>query len=99
MIHSRSFIRFLRKICLTLLLILSIIMLLHMLVTLFLHTYISPWNTLSSPTHAAVLVFLYYVIPLITFLFFYLILNGLMKLEIAYAIKKQNKKHAKKKKD
>ena len=96
MIHSRSFIRFLRKICLILLLMLSIIMSLHILTILLLYTYVSPWNTLSSPTHAAVLAFLYYVIPLITLLFFYLILNELMKIEIAHTTKKQNKKHTNK---
>ena len=96
MIHSRSFIRFLRKICLILLLMLSIIMSLHILTILLLYTYVSPWNTLSSPTHAAVLAFLYYVIPLITLLFFYLILNELMKLQIAHTTQKQNKKHARK---
>ena len=96
MTHCRSFIRYLRKICLILLLTLFIIMLLHILTILFLHTYVSPWNIASSPTHAAVLVFLYYVIPLITLLFFYLIINGLMKLEIAHTTKKQNKRHTRK---
>ena len=96
MTYSRSFIRYLRKICFILLLTLSIIMLAHILITLFLSTYINPLSTKSSPIHVVISVFLYYVIPLIVLLFFYLIFNRLTNLEPLRTPKKQTKKQAKK---
>jgi len=71
-------------------------MLVHILITLFLSTYISPWNTASTPTHATILVFLYYVIPLIVLLFFYLVFNEFINLQTAHITKKQAKKHSRK---
>ena len=96
MTHSRSFIRYLRKICFILLLTLTFIMLAHILITLFLSTYIDSSSTKSSPIHIVISVFLYYVIPLIVLLFFYLIFNGLTNLEPLCTPKKQTKKQYKK---
>lgn len=95
MSHPKSFIRLLSKISLILLLTVTIIMLFHILITLFLYTNVSPWNIESSPIDAMLLVFLYYVIPLIALLFFYLIINKLKHFEITHSTKKQSKKYAK----
>lgn len=96
MSHSKSFIQLLRKISLILLLIVTLIMLFHILITLFLYTNVSPWNIESSPVDAILLVFLYYVIPLISLLSFYLITNELNHFELTHATQKQGKKQAKK---
>lgn len=96
MSHPKSFIRLLSKISLILLLTVTIIMLFHILITLFLYTNVSPWNIESSPIDAMLLVFLYYVIPLIALLFFYLIINELKHFEITHSTKKQSKKQTKK---
>ena len=92
----RSLIRYLRKICFILLRTLITIMSFHILITLFLHTYIPPWNINSSPINAAILVLLYYAIPLITLLFFYLIMNQFIHLESDDPPKKKGKKQTKK---
>ena len=96
MSHPKSFIQLLSKISLILLLTVTIIMLFHILITLFLYTNVSPWNIESSPIDAMLLVFLYYVIPLIALLFFYLIINELKHFEITHTTKKQSKKQTKK---
>lgn len=95
MSHSKSFIQLLSKISLILLLTVTLIMLFHILITLFLYTNVSPWNIESSPTDAILLVFLHYVIPLIVLLFFYFIIKELKNFEITHSTKKQSKKHAK----
>lgn len=99
MSHSRSFIRLMRKTSLILLLTLTIIMLLHILITIFLYTTPYYGSTQGSIFNAVLLVFLYYVIPIIILLCFCLITNRLVKLENAYYEKKHlKKKHTRTKK-
>lgn len=93
MSHHKSFIQLLRKISLIFLLILISIMLLHILITLFLCTSISPWHEKCSSIFDSILtVFLYYVIPIIIFLCFYLFTGQLVKLEMLYLSKKNKQK-------
>ena len=98
MSHSKSFIQLLRKISLILLLILTVIMLAHILLTIYICTSLSSLNTHSSLFDAILLVCLYYVIPLITLFCLYLLTNQLTKMEIAYLEQKAHRKTHQKKK-
>lgn len=97
MSHPKSIIQLMRKTSLILLLILTLILILHLLITIFICTSSPSRNPLSSTFDAVLLVFLYYVIPMIILFCFYLVTNRLAHLELAYLEKKKNKKHARNK--
>jgi len=90
MFHPRNFLQFLRKTSLIILLTLSIIMFLHILIVT-LGTSLMLWHTDSTPFDMALLVFLYYVIPLIAFLSFYLFISKLVQLDHHCTSSKSNK--------
>lgn len=80
MFHLRNLLDFLRRTSLITLLILSIIMLLHVFI-MTIGTSFMLWPSDSTPFDAGLLTFLYYVIPIIALLSFYLMILQLSKLE------------------
>ena len=80
MFHLRNLLDFLRRTSLITLLIVSIIMLLHVFI-MTIGTSFMLWPSDSTPFDAGLLTFLYYVIPIIALLSFYLLILQLSKLE------------------
>lgn len=79
----KSLLQFLRKFSLTLLMNLCIIMLFHILIVTV-GTSLMLWHIDSTPFDMALLTFLYYVIPIIVLLFFYILISELAKLETSH---------------
>lgn len=93
MFQPTSLLKFLQRTSLIILLTLSIIMLFHIFI-ITLGTSLMIWHTDSTPFDMALLTFLYYVIPLIALLSFYLLISQLVKLDEAVLNAKSKKKHA-----